>query len=215
MIKISKIVNIILYVVLIIFALCLLLSLFSVKGFKILTVQSGSMQPEIKIGSLVFVRPVDNYEIGDIITFKSIDNPKQKITHRIVDIADNQISVLYQTKGDANDGPDITKVSRASIVGKVFGKVAYLGYPIGFVRTLPGLMIVVVIAAIIVFEEVKKVKTEMIKIVKDRVKRKKEASSVVKPKKIKKNNKNNKKSLPSVAKAKEGKKNNPRNRSKK
>lgn len=35
----------------------------------IYSVETGSMEPSIKTGSVVFVAPAENYKIGDVITF--------------------------------------------------------------------------------------------------------------------------------------------------
>jgi len=53
-----------------IIALLLIISIFPVTGnIKFMIVQSGSMQPAIKMGSVVMVKPVADYKIGDVITF--------------------------------------------------------------------------------------------------------------------------------------------------
>ena len=48
-------------------------------GWKLFTVQSGSMQPAISLGSLVIVKPAGEYVVGDVITFKTGPTPT---THR-------------------------------------------------------------------------------------------------------------------------------------
>ncbi len=51
------------------------------KSFRAFVVQSGSMEPTIKAGSIIFIHPVEEYVKDDIITFKpsaevDIKNPK-------------------------------------------------------------------------------------------------------------------------------------------
>ena len=52
-------------------------------GLRLLTVMSGSMEPAFKMGSLIFVRPSQSYQVGQVVTRKT-DNPDRTITHRIV-----------------------------------------------------------------------------------------------------------------------------------
>ncbi len=40
-----------------------------VKGIRSFVVVSGSMQPAIKVGSIVFVKPAGSYQLGDVIAF--------------------------------------------------------------------------------------------------------------------------------------------------
>lgn len=95
----------------------------NVFGFSIFKVISGSMRPEIKIGDFVVVKKTTDYTIGDVITY--VDEGKNLITHRVVDIAEDKIV----TKGDYNnvEDPDINKK-------QVFGKVIFT-IESGLVRT--------------------------------------------------------------------------------
>lgn len=110
----------ILLLVLIIVHICL--PLFGIS-YKI--VVSGSMEPNIKVGSLVYIKNVNfsSLEVGDVITY-SIDNTY--ITHRIVSIDALTNSVI--TKGDANISNDLASVSSSQIVGKVTFVIPVIGY---------------------------------------------------------------------------------------
>ena len=93
-------------------AVLLVVSAFPITGnYKLMVVQSGSMQPEIKMGGIVVVKPADDYKIGEIITFQSVKN-KESITHRIYDVKIVGGEPLYITKGDANNAPDPREVSK-------------------------------------------------------------------------------------------------------
>ncbi|MFC1722166.1 signal peptidase I, partial [Patescibacteria group bacterium] len=52
-------------------------------GLRSFAVTSGSMEPTIKTGSLVFTTKANYYEINDIITFQQ-GSSKRAITHRII-----------------------------------------------------------------------------------------------------------------------------------
>ena len=53
-------------------------------GIAILTVSSGSMEPELSVNDIIVIKSKKIYEIGDIVTY-NVDN-KYLVTHRIVDI---------------------------------------------------------------------------------------------------------------------------------
>lgn len=160
----------IIYAIVIIFALLAISAKYSFWGIRMLVVKSGSMEPSIKTGSLVIDKEFSSYNIGDIITFKEREKPTETITHRIANIETTNNIQLFTTQGDANGTPDGTKITSGDILGKVIFKIPFLGYAVAFTRTLPGLIILVVIpATIIIYDEINKIKEE----VKNRRKKKK------------------------------------------
>lgn len=106
---------------------CILLSVPRLWGYGIYTVTSGSMEPEIHIGDVIYTRPAEFQELreGDVITF-SMNQGKTTVTHRIQKI--DQENRLIQTKGDANEESDRTWISESTIIGKVEYSVRKLGY---------------------------------------------------------------------------------------
>ncbi len=94
-----------------------------------LTVLTGSMTPQISVGSVVLVRPVDTrtLQVGDIATYQAEPGKEEFITHRIVDIDTSTEPTSFTFKGDANKGPDIDPVPAGAIRGEVWFHVPYLG----------------------------------------------------------------------------------------
>ncbi|MCD5396329.1 MAG: signal peptidase I [Candidatus Pacebacteria bacterium] len=85
----------------------LVVSLLPLPGnYKILVVQSGSMEPSIKTGSVVVVKPASDYKVGDVITFGPFSKTKPPTAHRIYQIKEKNGQIVYITKGDANNSPD-------------------------------------------------------------------------------------------------------------
>lgn len=162
-IQIWPIITYILYGVVILFALFALSSKLPIPGnFKLLTVMSGSMEPTVKIGSLVIVKPANDYQVNDIITFRNLEKPQNTTTHRIVKIIDREGTFYMTTQGDANGTPDSVEVRQDTIIGKVRLTIPYLGYPIAFSKTVPGLIIFVIIPAIIIiYDEILNIKREI------------------------------------------------------
>jgi len=155
-----KIVTFIIYIIVIVFAISALMSKFSIAGIKLFTVQSGSMEPAIKVGSLVVVKSQNEYQVNDIITFKDREDSQKTTTHRIVEKEDTGI-IRCTTQGDANDAADSNAVLPPQIVGKVIFKIPYFGYPVAFARTWPGVIILIIIpATIIIYDEVGNIRKE-------------------------------------------------------
>jgi signal peptidase len=94
-----------------------------------LTVLTGSMTPDIPVGSVVVIRPVDpgTLRVGDVATYQVSPGKDVYITHRIVKVDDSTTPATFRFKGDANRGPDTDPVPGTAIRGKVWFHVAYLG----------------------------------------------------------------------------------------
>lgn len=149
--------------VLLVVVLLLIVSVFPItSNFKILMVQSGSMEPTIHTGSVVFVKPLSEYKINDIITFGQISKTQTPTTHRISDIKVNAGDVFYITKGDANNGPDQKEITKKEIIGKVLLDIPYFGYAVSFAKTKFGFALIIIIPALVVIlEESIKIKNEL------------------------------------------------------
>ena len=144
-------------------ALLLVVSILPITGnIKFLNVKSGSMEPTIKMGSIVLVKPVNSYKIGDIVTFGKITKTQAPTTHRIFDIKVNAGQPFYITKGDANNAPDQKETSQKEIIGKVFLNMPYLGYAVATARTKLGFAFIIIVPAIaIIFDQIVKIKKEL------------------------------------------------------
>ena len=109
-------------------ALCLPLTLPRVMGYDIYTVVSGSMEPAIPTGSLVYIENAQPEEIkeGDVIAFYGARDSAAVITHRVVE--NNTLMGQFTTKGDANEKEDIKPVEYREFIGKVSYSIPMLGW---------------------------------------------------------------------------------------
>lgn len=126
--KIIKFLTNICYVLILIYAVVEIPMIF---GYKPLIVLSGSMEPTYKIGSILYYKDVvkEELKVGDVITFQLTDGTY--ITHRINRIVENK----YETKGDANELPDVFKIDFKDVCGKVSSiSIGYVGYYINFIN---------------------------------------------------------------------------------
>lgn len=147
------------------------ISFFSgVELIKPYVVQSGSMEPAIKTASVVFSIPQKSYNPGDVITFAQGGNYENLITHRIdfklyPDGVENP--PVYITSGDANEEFDRWEVINEDVVGKVVFSIPYLGYAVDFAKQPYGFILLVIVpATIVIYEELKVVGREVYKFLK-------------------------------------------------
>ena len=131
------------------------------KTYQSLVVLSGSMEPAIKTGSLIFTAATDtdSLEKGDIITFQQDEDGNMPVTHRIEEVKDDG---SFITKGDANDTVDNAIILPTEIQGKMLVSIPWLGYLINFTKSLYGIILLVIIPAIlIIISEMKTIKEEL------------------------------------------------------
>lgn len=123
-------------------------SFFGKNELKI--VKSGSMEPAIKTGSVVFIRATGDYKEGDVITFRVHGNPVPT-THRIVKIGNAPDGTpFYTTKGDANEEDDLETVSATSVIGKVLFTIPLLGFVLDFARQPLGFSLLIGLPAVLI-----------------------------------------------------------------
>ena len=109
-------------------------------GYKPFIVLSGSMKDEINSGDLVLTKEcnVDDLKKGDIISFKE---DEIVITHRIIDITENNGEKRFITKGDNNENEDPGYVSSDKIEGLYLTKFSGLGNVAMFLQTPIGIIV--------------------------------------------------------------------------
>ena len=110
-----------------------------VFGKSMFIVVTGSMEPAIKAGELIITSDKNNYEKGDIVTFK--DSEGYIITHRIVNINRDR----FVTKGDNNNIQD-EENSVTNIKGKVIFHSIILGI---FIRYFLKPLIIIYVLVVI------------------------------------------------------------------
>ena len=146
--------------------LLLLATLLPIPGnLRVKIVKSGSMEPAIKTGGLVFIREASSYKMGDVITFGQDTKTQIPTTHRIIEESGEGASKTFTTMGDANDAPDPKEVGVGEIRGKVIFSLPYAGFVLDFAKRPMGFLLLVgVPALIIIFEELIKIWKEIKKI---------------------------------------------------
>ena len=107
----------------------LFLVLPSAFASSLAVVYSGSMAPEMPMGALAMMEPVEpaQIEVGDIIAFNPPWDPDATVSHRVIEVVDGE-TLSFLTKGDANEDPDFDIVPAANVIGRVTFNVPSLGY---------------------------------------------------------------------------------------
>lgn len=161
--KIFKIIYYIVVLFIAVIAVLLIISVFPFTGnYKVLVVQSGSMEPTIKTGAIIVVKPAQDYQIDDVITFTNPNNRNDSITHRIYDMKLNQGVPVYITKGDANEDPDSWEILKKDVIGKMLFTIPFLGYVVDFTKTPLGFALIVIVpAGLIISDEIRKIYREI------------------------------------------------------
>ncbi|MDU4944286.1 MAG: signal peptidase I [Varibaculum cambriense] len=84
-------------------------------GGKLYQIETGSMEPTIKTGSYVLIRPTEEIKTGQVVMFDQPGYPVP-IVHRIVAI--NAGGKTLTTRGDANGAEDAS-IDRSQVHGIV------------------------------------------------------------------------------------------------
>ena len=93
-------------------------------GYEVFNVVSGSMEPEIPVGSVAYIEPTDPVELeeGDVISFNQNGSV---ILHRVV--SNHQVEGYLITKGDANEQEDLEEVPYQNVRGREVRHIPVLG----------------------------------------------------------------------------------------
>lgn len=98
----------------------------SIFGYRIFAVATGSMVPDYNINDVLAIKEVNHNElkIGDDITYLGAkqDVNGKIVTHRIIDIEEQDGKKVYLTKGINNEVED-PFIEDNQIYGKVVGKI--------------------------------------------------------------------------------------------
>ena len=121
-------------------------------GLEPYVVLSGSMEPTYHVGSLIYVKDVDPYELesGDVITFMLDEDTVA--THRIVEVVPDETDstvVRFKTKGDANAAEDGSLVHYKNVIGSPVFTIPKLGYVANYIQNPPGTYIAISAGAIL------------------------------------------------------------------
>ena len=132
---IAKIIDILLTLIIVIGLAFAFLFIIKIEPYVVL---SGSMEPNLHVGSLSFINKHYKYEDvkkDDIIAFKT--DTDVLVAHRVYKIENNE----FVTKGDANEQEDVSNVTKLNYIGKNIFNIPKAGYVIRWIQTKKGKII--------------------------------------------------------------------------
>jgi signal peptidase I len=123
-----------------------------VGGYRPVVVYSGSMEPELGVGSVALVKSVPSASIGvgDVITFADPYQPSRLVTHRVVETVERpEGGLAYRTKGDANAHRDPWTIALPAQAGRTTVDVPYVGYALWYAKTREARTLLIVLVAVL------------------------------------------------------------------
>ena len=120
----------------------------SVGGWLPLIVLTDSMQPEIDGGDLIICHTIEAEEIktGDVIAFfDPAGNGTSIVTHRVIEIVEENGELSFRTKGDNNNAEDKLLVPENNLVAIYKTRIAGAGNVAMFMQSPTGLIVCVVL----------------------------------------------------------------------
>lgn len=131
-------------------------------GLRSFVVLSGSMEPLLPVGSMIFVSPTFPYKSGDVIAFQN--SAGQTVTHRIIEKINQGHVIGYKLQGDANKSPDTEIIPEGQVLGKQFFTIPYIGFFISYLRTVQGFAVFILFPTLVyVGLELWNIKKEIVK----------------------------------------------------
>ena len=116
----------------------------SIGGYSPLIVMTDSMFPDIKSGDLIITKAADakDVKVGDVISFFDPDGSGTSVlTHRVVELVEEDGKLFFRTKGDANNSEDPSLAPAENLIGLYQSKINGAGNVAMFLQSTPGLIV--------------------------------------------------------------------------
>lgn len=140
-------------------AVCIPITVPKLMGYEIYDIVSGSMEPEIPIGSVIYVKSAapEDIQEGDVIAFRRgypqesgmdgmlLEMEGAVVCHRVV--RNQVVEGWFETKGDANEQADMNKIPYDDLIGRVTYHIPVLGSLMALLTGTVGKMYMVCFAA--------------------------------------------------------------------
>jgi signal peptidase len=124
----------------------------SISGIFPLIVLTDSMDPEIESGDLIICHTIkaEDVKVEDVISFfDPAGNGTSIVTHRVIEIVEEDGEIKFRTKGDFNNTEDKDLVPAENLVGIYQSRIAGAGKIAMFMQSTAGLIICVVLPIVL------------------------------------------------------------------
>ena len=100
--------------------------------FDFFYIKTGSMEPELPVGSVVMVDSYAKPKTGDVFAYEGHGST---VIHRIIGMEDGG----YIFQGDANPSPDGAAVEDSRLIGKVVARIRFLAPALRAIHSYPAI----------------------------------------------------------------------------
>ena len=114
-------------------------------GYGVGVVSSGSMEPELSIDDLIFVKQCKSYAVGDVVVYQS---GRILVVHEIIAIDEQE--ELAITRGCANNTED-APIRLRDIKGKVIGSLPKVGIVVFVFKSTIGQLCILGLAGLLIW----------------------------------------------------------------
>lgn len=111
-------------------------------GVGVAVVESGSMEPSMKVGDMLIVKKRDEIAVGDVIVYRS---GRMLVVHRVIAIDGDTLT----TKGDANNAAD-TPFDKSAYEGTVVKRVPFVGMLLDGIKSPIGILLLAALAILLI-----------------------------------------------------------------
>lgn len=126
-------------------------------GFCPMIVLTDSMNspdedPKISKGDLIICKETnaESIVVGDVISFFDPEsNGTSVVTHKVIEIINEDGALSFRTKGTNNNTADATPVPAENLVGVYQFRIPFAGHVAIFLQTTPGLIVCIVLPIIL------------------------------------------------------------------
>ncbi len=135
----------------------------TIFGYFTSIVQTGSMEPELKVGDMIIVKTatIDNAKEGDDVVFISNDPSikGERVVHRVIEVGKDENGIFLTTKGINNPTEDSDKVRAGNFVGIAVAHNTFFGRLLSFFTHTENIILVVVLLVLVPFivKQIKKI----------------------------------------------------------
>ena len=124
----------------------------SVGGYLPLIVLTDSMYPDIESGDLIICHTAEaeDVKVGDVISFfDPAGNGTSIVTHRVLEIVQEDGQLQWRTKGDNNNTEDKMLVPADKLVGIYRSRIPGAGNIAMFMQSSTGLVVCVILPIVV------------------------------------------------------------------
>ena len=117
-------------------------------GVLPMIVLTDSMYPEIESGDLIICKTAkpESIKVGDVISFfDPAGNGTSTVTHRVIEVYNEDGKLFFRTRGDNNNADDKDPVPAEKLVGLYQSRIPGAGNVAMFMQSTAGLVVCVVL----------------------------------------------------------------------